>query len=420
MDDTANFPKFVKYIIILLLILALFVRLPFLRDTLYLPDEGTHLLWFNEDKGALREFIAENDLVYGTSEYYSHYFWNGNEPTQDTHPLLLYKFTNFAYTHLGESVLLTRIVFLLFGFLNIFLIYKLAKKFNSEKIAVFLSAINLFFILFSVFISPYIIVSALTLISTLILMELSKKNSILNLIFLGVIWGVGVSIHYYFIILILTQILILYFLNKNQKRYIAIPFCIASVLFLPSLNLFIRQLMNSSSSVFVKSSLIDIIWSLSLFYLPHAFSVNFMLSNKITFFVAAILFTIYTGLLIKFIFGLRKYSNSIKPIKFFIDLKNRNKRLFILLFSFFGFIFLNMLLALAQIITFSCKYLSIIFPLYIIMISQGLSSIRNKKLKWFILFLIFVLGLVSVWLARELVSVSLARTINSFNRDTIL
>jgi len=418
MDYTANFSKFAKYIIISFLILALFVRLPFLRDTLYLPDEGPHLLWFNEDNGALREYLAETDTIYGTSEYDVRYFWNGKEPTQDTHPLLLYKFTNFVYTLLGDSVLLTRIVFLLLGFLNIFLIYKLAKKINSEKIAVFLSAVNLFFILFSVYISPYIILSALTLISTLILMELSKKNSIINWIFLGIIWGVGVSTHYFFVILILTQIPILFFLNKNQKRYIAIPISVSFLIFLPSLSLFIKQLLNSLNNQQIHAitsytGLTDILWSSSLFYLPHAFSVNFMLSNKIAFFVAAVLFTIYTGLLIKFIFGLRKYSNSIKPIEFFTNLKNHNKRLFILVFSFFGFLFLNMLLAFAKIVTFSNKYLSIIFPLYIIMVSQGLSSIRNKKLKWFILFLIFVLGLVSVWLANPMDLVS-------FDRDTIL
>ena len=144
MDATDKYSKFLKYAIIVLLIFALFVRLQFLRDSLYLPDEGPHLLWFNEDKGALRAYLTDTDLLYGTKEYDVRYFWNGNEPTQDTHPLLFYKFTNFVYTLLGDSVLFTRIIFLLLGFLNVFLIYKLAKKFNSEKIAVFLSAVNLF------------------------------------------------------------------------------------------------------------------------------------------------------------------------------------------------------------------------------------------------------------------------------------
>jgi len=358
-----NLPKILKdnSFIILLILFALFLRFLFLSDTPNLIDESYRLFW-----GETEEGLREKQLV-------------------DFHPPLIYKFTNSLFHFFADSVLATRLVFLLFGMIDIFLIYALAKKFNSERIAAFLASVNLFLIIFSIHISPYIILSTLTLLSILILMKISEKNNLLNLVLIGIIWGVGINLHYYFALLIATQtIIIFYLLKRGKKLYSMIPICIVFLLFLPIFDLFIHQLQYAHHSTYFETSFLKTIWTMSLFYLPHSFSVSFILSNKIAMFVSVVLYVIYTALFINFLFRFR-FEN--------------NKNILILSFSFFGFVFLNVLGSFVQLTRFNTRYLFIVFPLYLIMVSIGLQKIKSQILKNIILALILVFSLIGIWLA---------------------
>jgi len=366
-DKTNTKSFFKKNFILLILIFALILRLFFLSNSPDLVDETNRLTWGESNEGLKEKLLA------------------------DIHPPLSYQINYFLYDLTG-SVLITRLFFLFFGILNIYLIYILAKKFNVEKIATFLATINLFSIAGSIHIAPYVILGTLTLLSVLIIIDLFKKRTTLSLILLGIIWGLGVSLHYYFIFLAIPQFLfIIYLLIKKKRLYLGlIPAGISFLIFLPNLSLFIHQVFISSKNYayYINTTLAKLILTASLFYLPHAFSVAFILSNKLVLFVSLTLFLIYTLLLLRSLFELKKCK--------------KNFALLSLALSFFGFIILNLILSLARLAKIHTRYLSMIFPLYLIMVSIGLSKIKNKNLRNITLILIFILSAIAILLAYSI------------------
>ncbi len=355
-----------NYYIIFILIFAILIRVPFISDKPNLIDEGYHLSWGSPENN---EWLNQRML------------------SVDFHSPFYYKFTNFLY-RLSDSVLVTRLFFLSFGILNIFLLYKLGKKFNCGKIAALLATVNLYSLFHSVHISPYIILPTLTLLSVLVLINNYANFKWINLIYLGIIWGIGIQIHYYFMFLVAPQILILfYILNKEKKlARVVLPLGITFLIFSPILELFIHQLQRAPSSSYMLPymSLLRILLALSLQTFSHGFSVPFLLSNRIALILGISLFSLCTFLLIKFLFLIKNYNE-----------------LNILLVSFFGFLLLNTLASLMKFASSHARYYSVIFPLYLLFISIAISNIKNVKIKFVTIILILVLYIIGLLLASS-------------------
>ncbi|MEM3519147.1 MAG: glycosyltransferase family 39 protein [Candidatus Hadarchaeales archaeon] len=363
-----------------MLVFAFLLQLLFLFDAPILHDEPYRLFWAENEEEFAKIMLA------------------------DVHPPFIYKFSNWVYHLVGDSVARTRLVFIPIGLLNLFLTYKLAKRFKSEKIALLLASTSFYFISFSVRISPYTMVSAATTGSILFLMRFYEKKDTLSLVLLGAVWGIGMNIHYYTLLIIIPQLLLILYLTegKQKMRCVLVPSLVAFIIFLPTLNLAIQQFMNALSRTENQEyswalarprvEPLRIVWTAGMFYPSHGM-------GKVTergpgvLYVAISLYFLYTIMLAKLLMGLKKH-------KFIFRLKKpENRDLFILLGSFFGYVFMLTIGNFLSVAYFLPRYFSVVYPAYITIMSIGLLQIKNKKLRFTMLGLALLFSLAAIWLS---------------------
>lgn len=231
-----NFKKY-NYPLIFILLLAVVLRL-------YKADYQS--IWLDE---VLTMIDADPDL--SLSHFYEGIlFW-------EYIPHLYFLLNRIAFEIFGFSTLVARLLSALIGVLGVYSIYLLGKVIYNKKtglIAALLLAVNIFHISYSQEIRPYGMLFLFTVLSFYRLVIFIKNPSLKNAVFYGLFTGLILHAHFFGVITIFSQcLLLLYFLivskKENKGNFLkksVVAGIVTFLIFLPAIEAFIHVVEMSS------------------------------------------------------------------------------------------------------------------------------------------------------------------------------
>ncbi|MBQ9149909.1 glycosyltransferase family 39 protein [bacterium] len=151
-------------------------------------------------------------------------------------PPLFFIMSNFWLYFLNKNIILIRLLPLIIGVFQVYLIYFLLKKILSKKVALiasFLSAINIFMILESNEIRSYILSMVLVLCGLYQFIKLKNDFNNKNLYAYVLILILLINTHFYCILYVISNFILGLFLFKENRIKFFISNLIAALSFLP-------------------------------------------------------------------------------------------------------------------------------------------------------------------------------------------
>ena len=316
--------------------------------------------WFDEQASF---WVAEPSLLFQETVNRSYELDNG------TH--IFFNFIlKFFFDFFSYDPLIGRIIPLIFGFLSIPAISYLTfymKKDKSYILVAFLTSINFYLISYSQELREYSLVFLLGILSILFFYKAidnlsSSKNKFVNSVFYILFSLIGLCTHLFFFIVVLSQATYLFFTYFSEKKKLLVS--LINIIFILVFYIFlmfdILLLQMSIDDHWIKNQELSFIFDL---YFPRFFGSHLM---------GAIYLLVLLYLLI-----LNK--------KTFFKYENKNFLLIILLF--FSYLIPIIYGNIATPVLTDRYIIYVLIPI-LILISNLIFDLKNKKLKLFILFLI--------------------------------
>lgn len=316
--------------------------------------------WFDEQASF---WVAEPSLLFEETVNRSYELDNG------TH--IFFNFIlKFFFDFFSYDPLIGRIIPLIFGFLSIPAISYLTfymKKDKSYILVAFLTSINFYLISYSQELREYSLVFLLGILSILFFYKAidnlsSSKNKFVNSVFYILFSLIGLCTHIFFFIVVLSQATYLFFTYSSEKKKLLVS--LINIIFILVFYIFlmfdILLLQMSIDDHWIKNQELSFIFDL---YFPRFFGSHLM---------GAIYLLVLLYLLI-----LNK--------KTFFKYENKNFLLIILLF--FSYLIPIIYGKIATPVLTDRYIIYVLIPI-LILISNLIFDLKNKKLKLFILFLI--------------------------------
>ena len=316
--------------------------------------------WFDEQASF---WVAEPSLLFEETVNRSYELDNG------TH--IFFNFIlKFFFDFFSYDPLIGRIIPLIFGFLSIPAISYLTfymKKDKSYILVAFLASINFYLISYAQELREYSLVFLLGILSILFFYKAidnlsSSKNKFVNSVFYILFSLIGLCTHIFFFIVVLSQATYLFFTYFSEKKKLLVS--LINIIFILVFYIFlmfdILVLQMSIDDHWIKNVELSFIFDL---YFPRFFGSHLM---------GAIYLLVLLYLLI-----LNK--------KTFFKYENKNFLLIILLF--FSYLIPIIYGNIATPVLTDRYIIYVLIPI-LILISNLIFDLKNKKLKLFILFLI--------------------------------
>ncbi|MEK6861014.1 MAG: glycosyltransferase family 39 protein [Nanoarchaeota archaeon] len=285
----------------------------------------------------------------------------------------------------NKSVMVLRILVVLFGLISIVLTFILAKRIFNEKIALlssFLLAFSPFHLMYSQHLRAYIFIMILFLISILLVIKyIETKNSKL-FIPLTITYIIAFYSHLFAAFFIISQFITLFALKFLKLKEINLkPIIISGIITFISwlfwIPIFIKQFQFNIIEGGIKT-----ISTLNPIHVPYTFY-KYAVAMDFSYAVKNHIYVIILALILVL---LVLYS--------FYKIFKESKRYFIILF---GSLFLPvLLLAFIGIFfpVYSFRYFSYLIPIFMLALAKGINDIKNKSLKYTLLALTLIIWLI--------------------------
>ena len=323
--------------------------------------------WFDEQASF---WVAEPSLLFEETVNRSYELDNG------TH--IFFNFIlKFFFDFFSYDPLIGRIIPLIFGFLSIPAISYLTFYMQKDKgylLVAFLTSINFYLISYSQELREYSLVFLLGILSILFFYKVidnlsSSKNKLVSSTFYILFSLIGLCTHIFFFIIILSQATYLFFTYFTEKKKLL--FALINIIFILIFYMFlmfdILVLLMSIDDHWIKNVELNFIFDL---YFPRFFGSHLM---------GAIYLLVLLYLLI-----LNK--------KTFFQYENKNFLLIILLF--FSYLIPIIYGNIATPVLTDRYIIYVLIPI-LVLISNLIFDLKNKKLKFLILFLIIATTLIN-------------------------
>jgi mannosyltransferase len=317
---------------------------------------------------------------------------------QETNPPLYYIILHWWIILFGDSEFSVRFPSVMFGFLSIFMIYKVGNQIFNKDVGILSSlllGLSVFHIRYSQEARTYSLSVLLTLLSIYFFIKLLRKSS--STVLLGYILYSALLIysHIYGLFIIIFQniyIIALYLLSKETnklslKRWILIQI-ILIILFIPWVNIFLAQTLGVVQSGFwipmpslssIKESFVGYSGSKLLFFLYMILSlISIMTYEKIS--------------------GNISWKNiflSVESYRWKIGLLNTDKILFLLVWLLTP-ILLPFIISRFSTPIYHTKYTIVASLAFYLLVAKGINTISQKYLKLIIIIVIIVFSLVYI------------------------
>lgn len=308
-------------------------------------------------------------------------------------PHLYYFLTRIIFEIFGFSTVVARAFSAVIGIFGVYAIYLLGKEIFSRKaglIAALLLAVNIFHISYSQEIRPYGMLFLFSALSFYRLVIFIKKPSVRNAVFYGIFTGLIVNSHFFGVLTILSQcIILLYFLviipKENRLvflKYSLIGGGVALLVFLPAIQ------------PFVQVSQINSFWLEKPG--PDAFTTmfrNFFGSSEMVLFILEFVIIYYVVSLFKQ-----------KIVHYNYDGIVNNKLIlgFVVLFVWlFVSITIPLLRSYLDVPMIISRYFINILAVLILVIAIGIALIKNKVLKIIVVFCLVCFSLIDILAVKK-------------------
>lgn len=355
-----------KYILFGILILALILRLPNLIDKEYGTDEEAS--------------IFDARLINDSPPFT--YIFNPNP--YELSPPLFFHILALALM-VSDSVITLKILMVIFGILGIIVFYLLTKNLFDKRFALFATfiyTINPMHIIYSQHIRSYIFVFLLYTLSLYFLQRFLFEKNHKTLIYLGIIYVIAIYTHFTTMLFMAGEfvtVFLFYYLDKNTKikQYLLFGMIIF-VLAIPSF-FFLQEQFTFHNTL----GITDLWPKLTPEIIPYPFwKYSIMSDVSTTRANFPYLFAIFP-----IIIGISAYST------YLLYKRNKEKFIFIvsnlsvpfIIYTIMGFIWP----------VYSFRYITFLLPIYVLLYSYGLFSIKNKLVR-IILISLLVAGWVIV------------------------
>lgn len=349
----------------------------------------------------LRVYDLSNESLW-LDEGYSIIFANLNLSQifflPETNPPLYYIILHWWINLFGDSEFFVRFPSVIFGFLSIFMVYKVGNQIFDKDVGILSSlllGLSVFHIHYSQEARTYSLSVLLTLLSIYFFIKLLRKKSYTVLFGYILYSTLLIYSHIYGLFIIISQniyIIALFLLSKetyklNLKRWILIQI-ILIILFIPWVNIFITQTLNVVQSGFwipmpslssIMKSFIRYSGSKLLFWL-------FMILS---------LFSIMTYEKISGNITWKNMFKSIESYRWKIRLLNTDM-IFLLVVWLLTPIILPFIISRFSTPIYFTKYTIVASLPFYILVSKGINNIRHKYLKLIVISVVIVFSLVYI------------------------
>lgn len=308
-------------------------------------------------------------------------------------PHLYYFITRILFEVFGFSTFVARAFSAIIGVFGIYAIYLLGKEIFNRKaglIAAALLAVNIYHISYSQEIRPYGMLFLFSTLSFYRLIIFIKNSSVKNAIFYGIFTGLIVNSHFFGVLTILSQcIILLYFLFIRPKeerlvffKYSIIAGGVALLVFLPAIQPFL-QVSHLNSFWLAKPG-------------PDAFTYMFKSffgsSEMVLFFIQFIV--IY--------YAVSLFRQKLNGFKYDDIVKNRLVFGFIILFIWlFVSIAIPLLKSYLQVPMIISRYFINILAILILVVAIGTAMIKNKVVKVIVVFCLVCFSLIDITVVKN-------------------
>ncbi len=243
----------IKHSIFLILFLATFLRFSHI-DFVPLWNDELYTLTYISDMGSALNFSRT-------------FLDPGNPP-------LFFILSNIWLYFFSENIFQIRLLPIILGVAQVYLLYLFARKILSEKIAIiasFLSAINIFIIVESNEIRSYILAMMLVILGCYSFYKLKNEFNIKNLIFYVLISILLINTHYYCILYVLANFALGMFLFKDKIRFLGAN-VLSFLSFVPYfLITFKQKSLMDNFNTWIEKPTWEVIYNHIIFYFGNAF-----------------------------------------------------------------------------------------------------------------------------------------------------
>lgn len=313
--------------------------------------------------------------------------------TSEPHPPLFFFLIHILFKIFGYTTFVARSFVAIVGIAGVFSIYLLGKEIFSRKVGLISSlllAVNYFHLYYSQDARMYGLLFLMTTLSFYYLVKFIKKPTLKTAVINGVFSALMIYCHFFGLFAFFAQYLILlYFViipfeieRKKFLLYCFISGVIALILYLPTYNLFIKT--TEMTSIWIKMPTLDVFTQ---------FFKDFFGESEIIVFLVSIL-------LVLFFIQLSKANSSYN-----LQLNPNNDKF---VFAFFvSFVWIFTTLALPLIRTYTSlpmlinRYFINILPAVLIIISIGLSTIKNKIVSYGFLSVIIIFSFIDIAFVKK-------------------
>jgi mannosyltransferase len=375
--------KAIRGKLILLLLVILFLGL-FLR----IYNLGNESIWLDEATSIKFANLNLFKIVEETSQ-------------NDTHPPLYYIVLHYWINLFGDSEFSTRFPSVIFGFLAIFMIYKIGSLIFDKEAGILSSlilALSVFHIHYSQEVRMYSLMTLLTLLSMYFFIRLLKERSFIVSVCYLLSSILLIYTHSYGLFIIIAQniyILTLFLLSEDVyrlsfKRWIFMQFILVG-LFTPWMIILIKQILRVESGLQLTWVQVPSIRSIK--------STIFTYSGSALLFLCFLILSPFSMITYEKIRGSIDWKNlfkSIETYKWNIGLLNAN-RIYLLLVWLLTPIILPFIVSQVSAPIYSSRFtIGASLPFYLL-VARGIENIDYKYLKLSIISIIIVGSLVNAW-----------------------
>ncbi len=311
---------------------------------------------------------------------------------RENNPLLYYYSVKILGSVFGYSTFVVRMISAIIGIVGIYVIYLLGKEIQNKKtglIAAVLLTFNYFHIYFSQEARPYGLLTVFTIISFYRLIIFLKSNNLKNCIYYSLAAMLMINTHFFGLFVLVSQavIIAIFFLDvdKNKRKIYALLAVLSGIItvflwYIPSWDIFV--IATQLKVFWIPAPTPDMISGIFREFFGNSESVLF------------IVFLLGTYYFIK-LFDSKENTNE--------KIKNRQKTFsfIIILIWIFITIFIPFVRSYLQIPMITSRYVIVVLPAIILLISISINNIENKLLQKTVLGMFVIASLTDIFIVKQ-------------------
>lgn len=309
----------------------------------------------------------------------------------ENNPVIYYYLVKINSIVFGHTTFVVRMFSAVIGILSIYLLYLLGKEINDKKtglIAAFLATINYFFIYYSQEARAYILLTFFTILTFYQLIRFLKNNNILNAILYGLSLTLMMNTHFFGLFVVVSHVVILlvYLFETDKKdkiRFIkngAIAGVIAlSIWYYLSWDIF--KIASEIKAFWIPQPTLELITGIFREFFGNSEAILFMVSILVIFYFIKL-------------FSIKQEKKLVSSNKFV-----------------FGFIILSIWILITiyvpylrsylQIPMITSRYIIVVLPAIIILVSVSISLIESNFIKKVILIFLTIASLTDLLVVKK-------------------